>query len=88
MFHEADHEVIQMFLCAENAALLELPSTDLVEGFVYLMAAYYVFNVQYPNNSKAILYFLQDVLMERPDKNSAAKHRPVRYASFLSKTGL
>ena len=47
VFHQED-EIIQMFLCAENDSLLEIPVNTLAEGFTHLMAAYYVFDVSYP----------------------------------------
>lgn len=84
VFHD-DQEIVQMFVVAENEALLELSSVSLVEGFVYLIATYYIFNVSYPNYCKPTLYFLQDVLLARPDANT---RRPVRYSSFLSRHGL
>ena len=31
-----------MFICAENKAMMELPSTTIIEGIVYFMAGYYV----------------------------------------------
>ena len=84
VFHD-DQEIMQMFVVAENEALLELSSVSLVEGFVYLIATYYTFNISYPNYCKPTLYFLQDVLLARPDANT---RRPVRYSSFLSRHGL
>ena len=79
VFHD-DQEIMQMFVVAENEALLELNSVSLVEGFVYLIATYYTFNISYPNYCKPTLYFLQDVLLARPDANT---RRPVRYLSFF-----
>ena len=74
-----------MFVAAENEAVLELNSCSLIDGFVHLLGAYYVFNVSYPNQCKPILYFLQDVLLAMPDANP---RRPVRYSSFLSRYSL
>ena len=85
VFHD-DQEIVQMLVVAENEALLELSSVSLVEGFVHLIATYYIiFNVSYPNYCKPTLYFLQDVLLARPDANT---RRPVRYSSILSRHGL
>lgn len=79
VFHD-DEAVQQIFLCAENSVILEVPTTGLVDGLSLLMAAYYVFNVQYPNFCKATLFFIQDILMAMPDKGC---HRPTRYSTFI-----
>ena len=34
--------VMQMFLCAENESIMEVPSTKLLDGIIHLMAAYYM----------------------------------------------
>lgn len=68
----------QIFLCAENDVVMEVPGTKLVEGFTHLMAMYYVFDVQYPSSCKATLFFLQDVLMGKPDHSK----RPTRYTTY------
>ena len=69
-----------MFVCAENKIALEIPtSTKLVDGFIHLMALYYVFDVQYPSFCKATFFFMQDILMGRPDKIK----RPTRYSTFI-----
>ena len=69
-FHD-DQEIVQE---TENEALLELSSISLVEGCVCLIATYYIFNISYPNYCKPTLYFLQYVLLARPDANT---RRPV-----------
>ena len=48
VFHD-EKSIQQIFVLAENDVLLELPTNELVDGFVHLMASYYVFNVQYPS---------------------------------------
>lgn len=80
VFHD-DESIQQIFVCAENVVILEVPTTELVDGFIHLMAAYYVFNVQYPNFCKATLFFFQDILMAMPDKGH---HRPTRYSTFIT----
>ena len=73
-------DIEQMFICAENEIAFEIPSTDVIDGFVHLMATYYVLDVDYPSFCKPTLYFFQDVLMGRPD----LKHRrPTRYTTFI-----
>ena len=49
--------VVQMFLCAENESIMELPSAE------HLMAAYYVFGVGYPRLCRPSLLFLQEYVM-------------------------
>lgn len=69
----------QMFICAENEVILEIPTSKLVDGLVHLMAMYYVFDVQYPSFCKATLFFIQDILMEKSDITK----RPTRYKTFI-----
>ena len=85
VFHDESNKIQQVFLCAENKDILEV--TTFVEGLILLMSAYYVYNVQYPCMCKATLYFLQDIVMGRPDTSGPAKARPTRYV-FLAKVGL
>ena len=46
---EKDDTIVQMFIAGEDDNLMELPVISIGEGIVYLMAAYYVFSVEYPN---------------------------------------
>ena len=62
-----NEQLSQMFICAENQELFEVPGERLVEGLLHLMASYYVFGVEYPKVCRALLYFFQDIIMERPD---------------------
>ena len=75
----------QMILCAENEEIVEVPGETLVEGLIHLMASYYVFGVEYPKMCRALLFFFQDILMERPDMHGPAKSRPTRYKTFISR---
>ena len=34
------------------------------------MAAYYVFGVEYPNSYKPLLYFFQDLIMDKADNGN------------------
>jgi hypothetical protein len=54
-----DDTIMQMFIAGEDDNLMELPVTTFGEGIVYLMAAYYVFNVEYPNPYKPLLFFFK-----------------------------
>ena len=83
VFHQED-EIIQMFLCAENDPLFEIPANTLSEGFTYLMAVYYVYDVNYPRGCTPSLYFLQDIVLDQPDNLS----RPVRYTTYVRSVGL
>lgn len=69
-----------MFLAGEDDNLMELPVSTIGEGIVYLMAAYYVFSVEYPNHYKPLLYFFEDFIMDKADNGK----RPTRYATFAA----
>ena len=83
VFHDED-KIVQMFVCAENDSLVEIPGNSLADGFTYLMAAYYVFDVGYPRGCMPSLYFLQDIVLDQPDSVS----RPVRYTAYVRSAGL
>ena len=76
-----DGALSQMIVCAENEELFEMPGETLLEGIMHLMAAYYVYNVEYPRGCKGLLYFIQDILMER----SGSGKRPTRYKTFINR---
>lgn len=80
MVFQDDETILQIFVCAENVVVLEVPTNSFIDGLIHLMAAYYVFNVQYPNFCKPTLLFIQDILLALPDKS----HRPTRYSTFVS----
>ena len=78
---EDDESILQMFIVGENDSLIELPTTSTIgQGLVYLMAAYYVFNVGYPKPYQPLLYFIQDFIMNKTDNGK----RPTRYSSFAA----
>lgn len=81
-----DDNSLQMFLCAENSISLEVPATKytLIDGLIHLMAMYYVFDVQYPSFCRSTLFFLQDIVMKRPDTSK----RPTRYMTFIENHSL
>ena len=66
--------MVQTFLCAENVAIMELPSSTIQTGIAHLMAAYYVFDVQYPKMCKPTLFYFQDVIMDKTDNLSRPVH--------------
>ena len=65
VFHDGA-DIVQMFLSAENDALMEIPGTTVINGIAHLMAAYYVLDVQYPKVCKSSFFF-QDIIMDKPD---------------------
>ena len=74
---EDEDSLLQMFVTGEDDNLMELPISSVGAGVAYLMAFYYVFNIEYP---KPLLYFFQDFIMDKADNGK----RPTRYASFAS----
>lgn len=69
-----------MFMVGEDNNLMEIPVNTIGEGIPYLMTAYYVFGVEYPSQYKPLLYFFQDMVMDKADN----RKRPTRYASFVA----
>ena len=51
-----------MFISAVSKAMMELPSTTIIEGIVYFMAAYYVLDVQYPIVAVRHSFFFKTIL--------------------------
>ena len=81
IFEDEDGDsIVQMFIVGEDDQLMELPASTIDGGMVYLMAAYYVFSVEYPKSYQPLLYFIQDFIMDKADNGK----RPTRYASFAS----
>jgi len=54
-----------MIIAGEDDNLMELPGSTIEEGMCYLMAVYYVFNVEYPKPYQPLLYFIQDFIMDK-----------------------
>ena len=76
--------VVQMFLCAENESIMELPSTNILDGVNHLMAAYYVLGVGYPRSCRPSLLFFQDYVMGIKD----TAYKPVRYTTYVNSLDL
>ena len=76
-----DGALSQMVICAENRTVVEVPGEQLVDGIVFLMASYYALNVAYPKPYRSLLFFFQDILMQKPDTGN----RPIRYKAFISR---
>ena len=70
---EEEGELSQMFIVAKGKEIMELSAAQLslVDGVTLLMATYYVFDIQYPSAFKSTLYFFQDILMDKKDKNKS-----------------
>ena len=49
-------DIVQMFLSAENEALMEIPGTTVINGIAHLIAAYYVLDVKYPQSVQILLF--------------------------------
>ena len=83
-----DGNLSQMILCAEDQEIAEIPGKMLVDGLFHLLASYYVYGVAYPKGCTALLYFLQDILMGKPDTHGPVKNRPTckTFISRLQKT--
>ena len=79
VFHDGA-DIVQMFVSAENEALMEIPGTTVLNGIVHLMAAYYVLDVEYPKVCKSS--FFQDI-MDKPE----SLPRPVRYNAYIKSLG-
>ena len=77
---ESEESISQMFIAAENDSLMELAGNTIAEGITYLMSTYYVFHIQYPKLYQPLLFFFQDIIMDKPDDGK----RPTRYSSFVA----
>lgn len=84
IFLSNDSTIDEIYLSVENEGLA-VTSNTLSEGLACLMAAYYVYNVDYPKPCKPTFYFLQEIVMGKGD---GINQRPVRYSTFLNKSGL
>ena len=80
VFHDGA-DIVQMFLSAENEALMEIRGTTVLNGIAHLMAAYYVLDIQYPKVCKSS--FFQDIIMDKPD----SLPRSVRYNAYIKSLG-
>lgn len=76
--------VMQMFLCAENESIMEVPSTKLLDGVRHLMTAYYVLGVDYPRSCRPSLLFFQEFVMGIKETS----HRPIRYTTYVNSLDL
>ena len=72
-------EVEQVFVSGEDHAFLEC-DCDLPRALVDLIAAYYVFDVKYPQCFSGILYFLQEIVLLQVD----SEFKGTKYASFMA----
>ena len=81
---EDDAGVVQMFLCAEEESIMEVPSTELIDAVRHLMAAYYVLGSAYPRQCRPSLLFFQEYVMGI--KESA--HTPIRYTTYVNSLNL
>ena len=75
----SEKEVEQVFVCGEDTAFLEC-DCDLAKALVDLIAAYYVFDVNYPQCISGVLLFLQEVVLLPKD----TQFKGTKYASFMA----
>ena len=80
-----DGSLSQTILCAENQEIAETLGKKLVDGLFHLLASYYVYGVAYLKGCTALLYFVQDILMGKPDTHGPTKNRPTCYKTFISR---
>jgi hypothetical protein len=72
---------MQVFVSGEDRSIFETTSNLLLhEALIYLISAYYVFDVNYPVSMSGVLYFLQDFILEATD---GAK-RSIKYSTVVS----
>ena len=74
-----EQDVSQAFVAGEGIGIFET-SSDLVEALVDLIAAYYVFDVNYADNMSGMLFFLQDEVLKLKD----SAFRGTKYSSFMA----
>lgn len=72
-------EVEQVFVCVEDQAFFEC-DCELPRALVDLIAAYYVFDVKYPQCFSGGLYFLQEVVLLQVD----SEFKGTKYATFMA----
>ena len=64
-------------MVTEGSVICHLPQDEILEALIVLLGSFYIFNVSY-NQSKAILTFLEQVLLE------IAGHRQILITIFYS----
>ena len=69
----------QVFLCWEDTAFFEC-ECNLVKALVNLIAAYYVYDVKYPQCMIGVLLLLPEVVLLQKE----TKFKGAKYASFLA----
>ncbi len=66
-------------VCWGSERIFEIDTTTWSDCLILLMAAYYVFDIEYPSVWKPSLLF-QEILM---DKKVKKETRPIRYTTYL-----
>ena len=74
-------EVEQVFVCGEDQAFFEC-DCELPRALVDLIAAYYVFDVKYPQCFSGVLYFLQEVVLLQVDSDLKEPSMPPLWRSL------
>ena len=73
-------DINQIFIAGGDDAIVECPTTELLDSLILLVASYYVFDVSYPVCYKGLLGFLQDVGLCHVDDI----YRGAKYSAFLA----
>ena len=79
-------KVSEGFVVAEKNVLFEVTDFTVIDGLISLLAAYYVFHVNYPKSvpAQSLLLFLQEYLLENLEpstKKSAATVNAIKKAT-------
>ena len=71
-------ENIQYFVLIEHRVLCQVPS---LQHALYIMfSAFYVFHLEYPKQTKNVMFFFQDYIVAHPD----SMKRPGTYLAVVS----
>ena len=69
---------------AEKTVIFEVTDFSLIDGFISLLASYYVFYVNYPSKSvpaQSLLLFFQEYILESPEPSAK---KTARYRTTVS----
>ncbi|XP_028418061.1 uncharacterized protein LOC114542873 [Dendronephthya gigantea] len=55
--------ITPLYLVAEGEVIIKFPNTGLINALVVLLAAYYAFNIKYPNKGRNLFSFIEATLL-------------------------
>jgi hypothetical protein len=61
------HSIAPLYLASEGEVVFKLGNTNLVRCLLTLTAAFYVFNMKYPNRGKNMYEFVEATLLNNTD---------------------